>query len=105
MEVSPFWQQKKLVDLCKQNGILITAYSPLGAIGTFYGSNRILESEVLQEIAKSKGKSIPQVLAFYTLYLLTLQILYMACSVCICLWPICVPCNLFRSKLLLHGFA
>ncbi|XP_021747202.1 non-functional NADPH-dependent codeinone reductase 2-like [Chenopodium quinoa] len=61
VEVSPFWQQKKLIDLCKENGILITAYSPLGAIGTFYGSNRILESEVLQEIAKSKGKSIPQV--------------------------------------------
>ncbi|KAL2904165.1 Non-functional NADPH-dependent codeinone reductase 2 [Bienertia sinuspersici] len=61
VEVNPFWQQKKLIDLCRENGILITAYSPLGAIGTFYGSNRILESEVLQEIAKSKGKSIPQV--------------------------------------------
>ncbi|XP_074274475.1 non-functional NADPH-dependent codeinone reductase 2-like [Silene latifolia] len=61
VEVNPFWQQKKLIDLCKENGILVTAYSPLGAIGTFYGSNRVLESEVLQEIAKSKGKSIPQV--------------------------------------------
>ncbi|KAL9246457.1 hypothetical protein vseg_019989 [Gypsophila vaccaria] len=61
VEVSPFWQQKKLTDLCKQNGILVAAYSPLGAIGTFYGSNRVLECEVLQEIAKSKGKSIPQV--------------------------------------------
>ncbi|CAO2829175.1 unnamed protein product [Amaranthus hypochondriacus] len=61
VEVNPFWQQKKLIDLCKENGIVITAYSPLGAIGTFYGSNRVLESQVLQEIAKAKGKSIPQV--------------------------------------------
>ncbi|XP_010695885.2 non-functional NADPH-dependent codeinone reductase 2 [Beta vulgaris subsp. vulgaris] len=61
VEVNPFWQQKKLIELCKENEILITAYSPLGAIGTFYGSSRILESEVLQEIAEAKKKSIPQV--------------------------------------------
>ncbi|XP_074274474.1 deoxymugineic acid synthase 1-A-like [Silene latifolia] len=61
VEVNPFWQQGKLIDLCKANGILVTAYSPLGAVGTVYGSNKILESDVLQEIAGSKRKSIPQV--------------------------------------------
>ncbi|GAB4839869.1 Non-functional NADPH-dependent codeinone reductase 2 [Ancistrocladus abbreviatus] len=61
VEVNPFWQQKKLIDFCKANGILVTAYSPLGAIGTFYGSNRVMECEVLKEIAKARGKTIPQV--------------------------------------------
>jgi len=61
VEVNPFWQQRNLIQLCKENDILVTGYSPLGALGTVIGSNRIIESNVLQEIAKSKGKSIPQV--------------------------------------------
>ncbi|GAB2238146.1 hypothetical protein Droror1_Dr00016048 [Drosera rotundifolia] len=36
------------------------ANSYLGAIGTFYGS-RVLECEVLKDIAKAKGKTISQV--------------------------------------------
>ncbi|KAL8150202.1 hypothetical protein V2J09_020010 [Rumex salicifolius] len=61
VEVNPFWQQKKLIDFCKENEILVTAYSPLGAIGTFYGSNRVLECQILKDIADAKGKTIPQV--------------------------------------------
>ncbi|GMH27620.1 hypothetical protein Nepgr_029463 [Nepenthes gracilis] len=61
VEVNPFWQQKKLIDFCKRNGIQVTAYSPLGAIGTFYGSNRVMECQVLKEIAKARGKTVPQV--------------------------------------------
>ncbi|KAK9750939.1 hypothetical protein RND81_02G231100 [Saponaria officinalis] len=61
VEVNPFWQQSKLIELCKANGVLVTAYSPLGSLGTVHGSNKIIESSVLQQIAKSKGKSIPQV--------------------------------------------
>ncbi|GAB2297300.1 Non-functional NADPH-dependent codeinone reductase 2 [Dionaea muscipula] len=62
VEVNPFWQQKKLIEFCKANGVLVTAYSPLGAIGTFYGSNKVLECQVLKDIAKAKGKTIPQVI-------------------------------------------
>ncbi|GAB2214183.1 hypothetical protein Droror1_Dr00018523 [Drosera rotundifolia] len=58
VEVNPFWQQKKLIEFCKEIGVLVTAYSPLGAIGTFYGSNRVLECEVLKDITKAKGKTI-----------------------------------------------
>ncbi|KAE8124373.1 hypothetical protein FH972_019267 [Carpinus fangiana] len=33
VEMSPIWQQKKLRDFCKANGIVVTAFSPLGAKG------------------------------------------------------------------------
>lgn len=62
VEVNPVWQQKKLVEFCKANGILVVAYAALGAVGTFYGTNRVMESNTLKEIAKARGKTIAQVL-------------------------------------------
>ncbi|KAK9008130.1 hypothetical protein V6N11_075032 [Hibiscus sabdariffa] len=61
VEMNPLWQQKKLKDFCHENGILLSAYSPLGAVGTSWGSNRVMECEVLKEIAKVKGKTVAQV--------------------------------------------
>lgn len=61
VEVNPCWQQKKLIQFCKDKGILVVAYAPLGAFGTFYGTNRIMESEVLKQIAEAKGKTVAQV--------------------------------------------
>nr|XP_043609339.1 D-galacturonate reductase-like [Erigeron canadensis] len=62
VEMNPIWQQKKLVAYCKENGILVTAYSPLGAVGNSgWGHNRIMECDVLQDIAKSKGKTVAQI--------------------------------------------
>ncbi|KAM5567947.1 non-functional NADPH-dependent codeinone reductase 2 [Rosa sericea] len=61
VEMSPFWQQKKLRDFCKANGVVVTAYSPLGGGGTSWGSSHVLESKVLQEIAEARGKTIAQV--------------------------------------------
>lgn len=61
VELNPLWQQKKLREFCKANGILLTAYAPLGAQGTIWGSNRVLECELLKEIAKQKGKTVAQV--------------------------------------------
>ncbi|XP_048427524.1 non-functional NADPH-dependent codeinone reductase 2-like [Pyrus x bretschneideri] len=61
VELSPFWQQKKLRDFCKANGIVVTAFSPLGAIGSSWGSNHVLESKVLQDIAEARGKTVAQV--------------------------------------------
>ncbi|CAN1151317.1 Non-functional NADPH-dependent codeinone reductase 2 [Linum perenne] len=60
VEINPLWQQKKLRDYCKSNGIVLSAYAPLGAKGTIWGSNRVLENEVLGEIAKAKGKTVAQ---------------------------------------------
>ncbi|XP_030447944.1 non-functional NADPH-dependent codeinone reductase 2-like [Syzygium oleosum] len=61
VEMNPLWQQQKLREFCKDKGIHITAYSPLGARGTFWGTDRVMECEVLQEIAKAKGKTLAQV--------------------------------------------
>lgn len=61
VEVNPSWQQKQLIEFCNTNGVLVTAYSALGAVGTFYGSNKLIESDVLKEIASRRRKSIAQV--------------------------------------------
>ncbi|XP_028079597.1 probable 3-hydroxyisobutyrate dehydrogenase-like 1, mitochondrial [Camellia sinensis] len=47
--MNPLWQQKKLREFCEKNGVHITAYSPLGAKGTIWGSNHVMECEVLEE--------------------------------------------------------
>ncbi|XP_042500456.1 non-functional NADPH-dependent codeinone reductase 2-like [Macadamia integrifolia] len=61
VEMNPLWQQKKLREFCKKRGIHITAYSPLGAKGTPWGTARVMECEVLKEIAEARGKTIAQV--------------------------------------------
>ncbi|KAE8036943.1 hypothetical protein FH972_009574 [Carpinus fangiana] len=61
VEMNPLWQQKKLREFCEKMGIHITAYSPLGGKGTLWGTNWVMECEVLKEIAKAKGKTVAQV--------------------------------------------
>ncbi|KAL5563056.1 hypothetical protein UlMin_032803 [Ulmus minor] len=61
VEMNPIWQQKKLREFCKEKGIIVAAYSPLGAKGASWGTNRVMECEVLKEIADAKGKTIAQV--------------------------------------------
>ncbi|CAB4264287.1 unnamed protein product [Prunus armeniaca] len=61
VEMSPLWQQKKLRDFCKANGVVVTAFSPLGAMGTSWGTNYVVESKVLQDIGEARGKTIAQV--------------------------------------------
>ncbi|CAL2278133.1 unnamed protein product [Prunus armeniaca] len=57
---NPFWQQKKFRDFCKANGVIVTAFSPLGGIGSFLGSNHVLESKVLRDIAEARGRTVAQ---------------------------------------------
>ncbi|KAL8035715.1 hypothetical protein ABFX02_12G114700 [Erythranthe guttata] len=57
VELNPCWQQKKLIEFCKEKGILVFAYSCLGSGGT----NRVMESQVLKQISKAKGKTVAQV--------------------------------------------
>ncbi|KAI3978184.1 hypothetical protein MKX01_013015 [Papaver californicum] len=61
VEMSPIFQQKNLREYCKANNILITAISVLGSKGTPWGSNAVLDSEVLNQIAMARGKSVAQV--------------------------------------------
>ncbi|KAI3843982.1 hypothetical protein MKX03_000347 [Papaver bracteatum] len=61
VEMTPVWQNLKLRDFCKANNIYLTAYSPLGARGTPWGSTAVYEERVLHEIAEAKGKTHAQV--------------------------------------------
>ncbi|CAK9140247.1 unnamed protein product [Ilex paraguariensis] len=61
VEMSPLWQQKGLRAFCKEKRIHVTAYSPLGARGTVWGTNKVLDCEVLKEIAEARGKTVAQV--------------------------------------------
>ncbi|OMO72592.1 Aldo/keto reductase [Corchorus olitorius] len=61
VEMNPMWQQKKLREFCQEKGIIITVYSPLGANGTVWGSDQVIECKLLKEIAQAKGKSVAQV--------------------------------------------
>ncbi|XP_062113203.1 non-functional NADPH-dependent codeinone reductase 2-like [Humulus lupulus] len=61
VEMNPIWQQKKLREFCEEKGILIMAYSTLGAKGTPWGQTWVMDCEVLHQIANEKGKTIAQV--------------------------------------------
>ncbi|GKV51048.1 hypothetical protein SLEP1_g57724, partial [Rubroshorea leprosula] len=60
VEMNPLWQQKKLREFYKATNVIVTAFSPLGAIGTWWGSNHVLANETLKEIAKAHGKIVAQ---------------------------------------------
>ncbi|KAL6867444.1 hypothetical protein ACP4OV_015468 [Aristida adscensionis] len=61
VEVNPLWQQRKLRELCREKGVQICAYMPLGAKGTHWGSDSVMGNAVLHDIAKAKGKTVAQV--------------------------------------------
>ncbi|KAH6815369.1 oxidoreductase superfamily protein [Perilla frutescens var. frutescens] len=60
-KIPPAVNQKKLREFCKEKGIHVTAYSPLGANNTKWGDNRIVESDAIADIAKARGKTTAQV--------------------------------------------
>ncbi|XP_030447896.1 non-functional NADPH-dependent codeinone reductase 2-like [Syzygium oleosum] len=61
VEFNPLWQQKKLREFCEANGVLLTAYSVLGASVSNGGSSKVMECEQLKEIARAKGKTVAQI--------------------------------------------
>ncbi|KAL1541974.1 3''-deamino-3''-oxonicotianamine reductase [Salvia divinorum] len=61
VEMNVAWQQRKLIQFCKEKNIHVSAWSPLGANGAFGGSLAVMESPVLEEIAASRNKTIAQV--------------------------------------------
>ncbi|KAI8021825.1 Non-functional NADPH-dependent codeinone reductase 2 [Camellia lanceoleosa] len=61
VEMNPVWQQKKLREFCEKKGIHVTAYSPLGAKGTRWETNLVMDCEIVKEIAEAKGKTVAQV--------------------------------------------
>ncbi|CAI9113261.1 OLC1v1013834C1 [Oldenlandia corymbosa var. corymbosa] len=61
VEMNVGWQQRKLMPFCKEKCINVCAWSPLGASGTNWGSNAVIENQILKDIAASKSKTIAQV--------------------------------------------
>ncbi|KAK7345061.1 hypothetical protein VNO77_15450 [Canavalia gladiata] len=61
VEMNPAWHQKQLREYCEAKGIIITAFSPLGAKGASWGTNEVMDSEILKEIADAHGKTLAQV--------------------------------------------
>ncbi|KAI9261457.1 NADP-dependent oxidoreductase domain-containing protein [Phascolomyces articulosus] len=59
VELHPGLLQPELLEFCAKENIHITAYSPLG--NNIYGKERIVDSPVIQEVAKKLGKSPAQV--------------------------------------------
>ena len=62
------WQQKKLIEFCKANNIIVTAYSPLGAKGTSWGTNDVMDNQVLKDIALARRKTVAQVILTTSLF-------------------------------------
>ncbi|KAI4329960.1 hypothetical protein MLD38_028281 [Melastoma candidum] len=61
VEMNVGWQQTKLREFCKEKGIHVSAWSPLGANGAAWGTMAVMESAVLKELADARGSTVPQV--------------------------------------------
>uniref|UniRef100_A0A0D3FWE4 NADP-dependent oxidoreductase domain-containing protein n=1 Tax=Oryza barthii TaxID=65489 RepID=A0A0D3FWE4_9ORYZ len=61
VEMNPVWQQRTLREYCAAKGIRVAAYSPLGGQNWIGEGNDVMESPVLADIARARGKSIAQV--------------------------------------------
>jgi len=67
VELHPYSTQEKLVRFCREEGIAVTAFSPLGAqsyhsIGMAKAGESILDEPVVKAAAQRHGKSAAQVL-------------------------------------------
>ncbi|XP_050314163.1 1,5-anhydro-D-fructose reductase-like isoform X2 [Anthonomus grandis grandis] len=71
IELHAYHQQNELVDFCKKNDIVVTAYSPLGNPGlatflTQFGQHvklpNIMENPIVNELAKKHNKTPAQIL-------------------------------------------
>jgi len=67
VELHPLLTQEELVKFCQQQGILVSAYCPLGGQRT--DTKSILELDVVNAIAKKNKKSAAQVLLRWSLQL------------------------------------
>lgn len=67
IELHPYLQQEKMLNWCRENDILLTAYAPLGSRDrhpSMKGDNEpsLLENPVIKNIADSQGMTTAQVL-------------------------------------------
>lgn len=67
VELHPLLQQNELLEYCNREGILLTAYSPLGSGDRAKGMKadnepNMMHMEELAEIAKKRNATVPQIL-------------------------------------------
>ncbi|XP_057868593.1 aldo-keto reductase family 4 member C11 [Cryptomeria japonica] len=62
VEMHPQWQQKKLRDYCSKHNIHVSAWSPMGAPNTSWGSNLVMDDPLVHEISQKYGKTRAQVM-------------------------------------------
>ncbi|EPR71442.1 aldo/keto reductase [Cyclobacterium qasimii] len=73
IELHPYLPQDGLVGFCKENGINITAYSPLGSADRPKARQKdddpiLMEHKVFKDIAQKHGVSVAQVLIAWSLH-------------------------------------
>ncbi|KAJ0582682.1 putative 3-beta-(or 20-alpha)-hydroxysteroid dehydrogenase [Helianthus annuus] len=61
VECHPSWQQTKLREFCKSNGVHLSGYSPLGSPGTKWLKSNVLQHPILTSVAEKVGKTPAQV--------------------------------------------
>jgi alcohol dehydrogenase (NADP+) len=66
IELHPFLPQEELVSFCKENGILVTAYSPLGSPDSraekHKNDPKLLDNYVVAKIAEKHKATVGQIL-------------------------------------------
>lgn len=62
VEIHPYFQQNEMLEFCKTNNILLTAYYPLGSPMTIRGENNLLTHPVITSIAEKQSATPAQVL-------------------------------------------
>ena len=71
IELHPYLPQEQLVTFCKENGLLVTAYSPLGSPDSRAEKHaqdpRLLEDKVVNAIAQKHGATVGQVLIAWSI--------------------------------------
>lgn len=60
VEIHPYFQQKELIDFCKKNGIIVTAYSPLGSRHLIQSEQTITQHPTVRAIARKHQCTEPQ---------------------------------------------
>ncbi|KAI5056739.1 hypothetical protein GOP47_0028557 [Adiantum capillus-veneris] len=58
VKMHPHWQQKQLRKTCKENDVHVSAWSPLGAPETRWGSSSVIEHPDIKAIAEKHGKTL-----------------------------------------------
>lgn len=72
VELHPYFQQRKLRDFCKEHGIVVTAFSPLGNPTMPFRKKDdpiIFDEPIIKKIAETHGKTPAQVIFYRSLFL------------------------------------